>query len=65
MASVKNIFARWCCPIELITHNGPQFTGAVFVQFARAFDFRRPRFEQANREAERPVHSVKLILRQA
>ena len=56
IASLKNIFARWGWPKELITDNGPQFSWTVFAQFAKMFDFRHtttsPHYAQANGEAE-------------
>ena len=56
IASLKNIFAGWGCPKERITDNGPQFSGTVFAQFAKMFDFRHtaisPHYAQANGEAE-------------
>ncbi len=66
IASLKNIFARWGCPNELITDNGPQFSGTVFANFAKMFDFRHtttsPHYAQANEEAERAVQTAKQIL---
>lgn len=36
-AKLKNIFARWGCPNEMITDNGPQFSGRAFLEFAQQY----------------------------
>ncbi len=69
IAKLINIFAGWGCSNELITDNRPQFAGRAFSQFAKKHDFKptttRPRYAQANGEAERAVRTAKRILKQA
>uniref|UniRef100_A0A3Q3JGA8 Gypsy retrotransposon integrase-like protein 1 n=1 Tax=Monopterus albus TaxID=43700 RepID=A0A3Q3JGA8_MONAL len=69
IAKLMNIFARWGCPNELVTDNGPRFMGRAFSQFAKKYDFKHtitsPRYPQVNGEAERAIRTAKTILRQS
>ncbi|KAJ8391941.1 hypothetical protein AAFF_G00084120 [Aldrovandia affinis] len=68
-SSLKNTFAKWGCPNEVLTDNGPQFSGRDFQQFAMEYDFihitTSPHNPQANSEAERAVQTAKKILKQS
>ena len=67
IGKMKNIFARWGIPEELVSDNGPQFTSETFHLFADKYGFRQtyssPHFPQSNGEAESAVKIAKKILR--
>uniref|UniRef100_A0A8C7WMF3 Gypsy retrotransposon integrase-like protein 1 n=2 Tax=Oryzias sinensis TaxID=183150 RepID=A0A8C7WMF3_9TELE len=66
---LKSIFARHGIPEQLVTDNGPQFSGAVFAEFAQSYGFHHitssPKHPQSNGEAERAVKTVKELLKKA
>lgn len=66
---LKGIFARHGIPEQLVTDNGPQFSGAAFETFAKVYGFchitSSPKYPQSNGEAERAVKTVKNLLRKA
>lgn len=68
IGKMKNIFARWGIPEELVTDNGTQFTSFQFRDFAKKYSFRQtfssPHYPQSNGEAESAVKIAKRILRQ-
>ena len=59
------MFARYGVPNVLVTDNGPQFSSAEFLAFARMWDFQHvtssPRYPQSNGKAESAVKSVKWL----
>ena len=63
---LKSIFCRHGIPEEVISDNGPQYSGTLFSEFASKYSFKHtassPKFPQSNGEAERPVKTVKQML---
>ena len=68
IGKLKNIFACWGVPEELVSDNGGQFNADVFQKFAFEYGFTQtftsPHFPQANGEAESGVKIAKKILQQ-
>jgi hypothetical protein len=64
---LKSIFARHGVPEALISDNGPQYACNEFAQFATEYGFHHitssPRHPQGNGAAERPVRTVKSLLK--
>ena len=63
---LKGHFARYGSPCQVITDNGPQFTSALFRQFAAEWDFEHlcssPGNSKANGKAESAVKTAKRIM---
>uniref|UniRef100_A0A3B3VJM5 Integrase catalytic domain-containing protein n=1 Tax=Poecilia latipinna TaxID=48699 RepID=A0A3B3VJM5_9TELE len=64
----ETLFARFGCPDQVVSDNGPQFACAEFREFAHEFDFQHitssPHNPQGNGQAERGVQIAKRILKQ-
>ncbi len=60
-------FARFGCPVTLVSDNGPQFTSREFVEFCRNNCIKQlhsaPYFPQSNGQAERFVQTIKRALK--
>lgn len=65
---LKAVFARFGCPDQAISDNGPHFACEEFREFAREYNFEHitasPHNPQGNGHAERGVQIAKTILKQ-
>lgn len=63
---LKSILATHGIPEVVVSDNGPQFSSALFAEFAKSYGFTHvtssPRYPQANGEAERAVKTIKGLL---
>ena len=63
---LKNHFARYGCPVQVVSDNGPQFSSDKFDQFTQAWEFEHytssPGKSKANSKAESAVKTAKRIL---
>lgn len=63
IAALKECFSRHGIPQTVVSDNGPQYSCALFKDFAQEYGFTHitssPRYPQANGEAERAVATVK------
>ena len=64
---LKSHFARYGCPDQVISDNGPQFDSEVFRTFSRTWEFEyltsSPFNPRANRKDESAVNTAKSLLR--
>lgn len=66
---LKSMFSRHGVPFQLLSDNGPQYSGHEMKQFAADYGFEHvtssPKYPQGNSEAERAVQTVKNLLKKA
>ena len=66
---LKDIFARWGIPEEVVSDNEPQFSSELFCKFSQEYDFKHtttsPYHPQGNGEVESGVRIAKTILKQS
>lgn len=65
--AMRDIFARFGVPEQLISDNGPAFSSEAFREFSHKWSFEHvmssPYFAQSNGKAENTVKTVKNLLR--
>ena len=65
----KGIFSEQGTPERLMSDNGPQYNSAIFVEFARDWNFQHvtssPRYPQSNGFIERQVQTAKNTMKKA
>ena len=68
IGKMKNMFAHWGIPDEVVTDNGLQFSSDEFRVFTETYGFvhttSSPYFPQSNGEVERAMQTAKKILKQ-
>ena len=66
---LKNHFARYGIPDQVVSANGPQFSSKEFADFARTWDFKHltssPGHSKSNGKVESGVKTAKCILRKS
>ena len=66
---LKSHFARYGCPDQIVSDNGPQFDSEVFCKFTNTWDFEHtpssPGNSKANGKVESAVKTAKNLLRKA
>jgi hypothetical protein len=67
--ALREIFARFGCPMVCVSDGGPAYNSSQFEEFTKAYGFihqmSSPRFAQSNGASERAVQTAKNILRKA
>jgi len=66
---LKNQFAEFGIPDELISDNAPQYSSLAFNEFSNNYNFvhttYNPKCPQANGEAERAIQTIESLLKKA
>lgn len=62
---LKNNFARYGIPDQVVSDNGPQFNSKEFADFARTWDFKHLTSSPGHSKAESGVKTAKRILRKS
>ena len=69
IAKLKDHFARYSIPDQVVTDNGPQFKSQEFANFAAAYEFEHtptsPYNSKGNGKVESAVKTAKRLLRKA
>lgn len=66
---LKSLFSKYGIPDTVISDNGPQCSTTTFANFSVSYGFvqkiSNPQFAQSNREAERNIQTLKILLKKA